>query len=200
MKWQWITPSQNSGNPVQVLYEINEDGYSVMRKPYIDMACKQCGKLDEYAALKHYVPELEINARKRHFGNTDDDYYWCNEEFREAVSEYGITGLSFYMVNSVHSIMIPENILKLDPDRSGLDFRGNSCELCGRHREVLFTPFIFIDEFDLEPKSAYSTNLRPENSQNRYAEIFFPSDFMDFLKDRKIKGIDWLWCKNNEFG
>lgn len=196
MKWQWLYPSKDP-SPIDVLHEDGPDGVCRLRERYQHLACATCGKLDEYAAIRSGISKIALRTKKMDLGYSEDDIYWCSPRFKEVLDTHKVGGLEYVPIHSDHFLLCPTNIIEVDTENCGLDFRGQPCTACGRYREVLHSPSINL--LPTDDSQVYYPSLGSESTRGRRNDFMFSSPVIALMRDAKLTGIDWTCGKKWEF-
>ncbi len=190
MKYFLLVPKDNRWNN-WILHHESDEGVR-LRSRYAHLACHQCGKLDEMAAIQLGIdPDVRIRTRFDFLG-VDDGFVCVSSEFLQVLEDGGVKNVSTMALpgDERFSLLLPEREAHVDLERSGMEFH-RKCSVCGRFRETCLFPALDAVNIQEYPLSFLCPSAPFENVGGRVFWFLGAAPLVDLLKKHRIRGIDF---------
>lgn len=131
--------SNDEVNAFWVFRHIDAEGILVVRPEYDELACKNCGKIDELEALNKGLPSCIPPLPQVDAIESCDDMMFVNRRVRDVIEQACIGDARFYPLPEAEKVylLLPTTFLLLtegDPASTMVD----KCSTCGRCRELIW--------------------------------------------------------------
>lgn len=178
-----------------LMFTGGKDGILRVRDRYQHLACVTCGKFDEVDALKLGLESMKIKM-KLDIGYTFDFCYVCKPAVADWFRENGCTGVSFSVIpGSELLVMIPEYLVEVGINDSGMQLIGEPCPSCGRYRETCFVPALNNAMRPSDDRIVITPSVWTEKAAVAMSDIRVSETVMKEMKGAQITGLDWLAMK-----
>lgn len=106
MKLYWMSVQDN---PLHNWLIFDDVDVLSLRMRYRDLACDNCGKVDEYVAIERgFDPDVEVRS-EANILRSDDGYICADDRFRAFLVKYGVRGARFVSLpRGKHYLMVPD--------------------------------------------------------------------------------------------
>ena len=185
------------GNPTQthVYFRMSSpDGGLQLRPRYAGLACRACGKFDEYAALDLGIDDDVKVSSRRDLTWTFDFCHVAGPRFREVYERAGCQGLAFIPLPKSRAplwVIRPMTVAATDPARTQMQLVGEPCAACGRYGETCFSPALASMAIPTDPMVIFSPRLRTEKRNCAMTQLIVSEPVFTLLKEARLTGIDW---------
>lgn len=197
MKWHELGPLPQFQKDEEVFFGRSQEGVRRLRHEYSELACRACGKFDEFQALDLGVSNLQKFRVRADIATTGDFCTIVSSRFAEVCRNAGIASLGFVPVNDRFFAVRPNVIVPVDISRSEIDFRGRKpCMVCGRFAITCHSPSIESMRLPQDRLSIVAPALRPETKSVAMSYLVMTADVATILKDAELVGINWLLARD----
>jgi hypothetical protein len=190
----YIVCAANDGESDWLLYELPPAPAPLrVRNEYQDLVCGQCGKLDEYVALKRHVsPRFRIRMRTDWTASADE-IYCVSRRIVDLIRVNKISGVEFFKLPSQTDrfVMMPSLFVPVDLSHTEMKFFGQ-CPQCRRYRETTGWPGLTEMQIPRDPLAIFSPDVRLESVCGMRMLFVTSERVRTIFEAARISGVGWF--------
>lgn len=196
MQWFWLAPNEQRYNNY-VLYE--ERPLVRIRTRYENLACPQCHKVDDAAALRSGRDPVVLRARTDVVG-TSDDIYCVSEAFRELFISHGMSGLDFLDIpgQTKYEVALPTFWATVDTGKTQFQYEDEGegwaqfCSTCHRPlRGRYLFPSLASLSLPQDPLTIAAPSIALENPRGKVYWVLVSEVVRNILRENRISGASY---------
>jgi|ERR1043165_2283031 hypothetical protein len=139
MKTLYIVSGHDLDSPPAIMRERDTQGNFVIRPEIRHLACPNCGKLDEKAALGLAVPRIRPIRTGRHIFPSFDELWIVQDVFRTALLRISSSEFQFTQIPSSPDFFVAVALNGAKPVINDPGYRFlNQCKVCHRYEQILW--------------------------------------------------------------
>jgi len=172
------------------------EGLVEVRARYADLACPECRKMDERAAVARGLePDVRLQARGD-WVTTDEGFTCCSARARQTLDEAGVAGLRYIPLpaDARYLLVVPEEVVRVDLEAWKQCFEyGRPCPRCGRPSEMTGQPTLECFSPPDDALVAFGTDLLQECGWAGAMSIYVSEFVRDILERNRLTGTAHFW-------